>query len=620
MATDLKVDIRPRATGEVLDDAIRLGLADAPLLLALSGLFLIPAWVALLFLLALPSSGAGWVRLGLPAATALLLPLTGLGSGACQELFRRRASDIPVSLRSCLGASLRRGLDHVAARALALTGGALGLVFLVAPGLAVWMTTAAVHALLAGGDVRMGGALRESARVAQRNSGKAAAVTLGRIALLLFSILNLHILIKIALWIAGNLGGLDVALLDVVLVLSNPAYLMALGLLAWWLLAPFAEACNYLLHVDTRVRYEGLDLLYRVQRLFPVAERSRTTVLLLLVAGAVLILTVPLRAADQRTEAVQAARKEVSRVSDEVRAAEPYPGGERWTTRLQTTADGLKRAADGRAKRYAWFDQAIDDFARQNRRGALQTLEKLDSRLTLIEESLATDQSQEGDGGPHPLSPEEMRKLLPDKPSPRSEKKEKKEPPPRKKAEEIEVETKGSRGPGIVTPAPGAGFGLFAWFVLGGLLLACIIVAVIFYLQERKTIPKADKPKQTGETSPSLESVLLEPDRHTATALWQQADDLARQGQFLEAVRRLYLAVLALLHRSHLIRYEKPRTNGEYVRQVRLSPEAPAELHTSFGRLTRLFDQKWYGDRACDGQEYGACRTLAEEVRAEVKG
>jgi hypothetical protein len=95
---------------------------------------------------------------------------------------------------------------------------------------------------------------------------------------------------------------------------------------------------------------------------------------------------------------------------------------------------------------------------------------------------------------------------------------------------------------------------------------------------------------------------------------------LARQGEFLEAVRRLYLAVLAQLHRSHLIRYEKTRTNGEYLRQVRLAPEAPAELHASFGRLTWLFDQKWYGDRACDGQEYGACRALAEDVRAGVNG
>ena len=101
-------------------------------------------------------------------------------------------------------------------------------------------------------------------------------------------------------------------------------------------------------------------------------------------------------------------------------------------------------------------------------------------------------------------------------------------------------------------------------------------------------------------------------------ALWQQADDLARQGQFLEAVRRLYLGVLALLHRANLIRYERTRTNGEYVRQLRLAAEAPTSLHAPFRRLTMLFDDKWYGERDCAGQDFNACRALAEEIRSGV--
>ena len=101
-------------------------------------------------------------------------------------------------------------------------------------------------------------------------------------------------------------------------------------------------------------------------------------------------------------------------------------------------------------------------------------------------------------------------------------------------------------------------------------------------------------------------------------AFWQQADDLARQGNFLEAVRCLYLAVLAILHRAHVIRYEKTRTNGEYRQQARRTPEAPAGMHAPFGQMTDLFDRKWYGERACDDGDYGACRALAEQIRAEV--
>jgi membrane peptidoglycan carboxypeptidase len=39
------------------------------------------------------------------------------------------------------------------------------------------------------------------------------------------------------------------------------------------------------------------------------------------------------------------------------------------------------------------------------------------------------------------------------------------------------------------------------------------------------------------------------------------------------AVRTLYLAVLALLHQGGLIRYQRTRTNGEYV-QLAYSPKA----------------------------------------------
>src|SRR5207249_10132427 len=111
--------------------------------------------------------------------------------------------------------------------------------------------------------------------------------------------ITLQVLIDLLLWVAGHLGGFDVAFLDVVLSWKNPAYLTALFFLAWWLLAPFVEACTYLLHVDTRVRYEGLDLWYRVQRLFPVKDHTRASAILLALA-ALVVLAPGARADDPR--------------------------------------------------------------------------------------------------------------------------------------------------------------------------------------------------------------------------------------------------------------------------------------------------------------------------------
>jgi hypothetical protein len=146
------MEIRPRSTGEILDDAWGLAWADAPVLLALSGLFTIPAAVIGLLLITQPAPAPVSEKLLWPGLLALLLPLTGLGSGACQAVFRRRAEEQPVTLLGCLGETLYRGLDHITIRAVVLVSSLLGLVALVLPGLAIWAGAATAHPVQAAGQ------------------------------------------------------------------------------------------------------------------------------------------------------------------------------------------------------------------------------------------------------------------------------------------------------------------------------------------------------------------------------------------------------------------------------------------------------------------------------------
>jgi hypothetical protein len=616
MMSDVNFDIRPRGTGDILDDAFRLSLADWPTLLALDGLFFVPAAVVVLLLLALPAPENRGLALVWPALAALLLPTSGLGSGACQELLRRRAEGLPVSLSICLHAALACGLDHVAARALVLLGGILGLACLLVPGLAIWMCLSAVHPLLAAGEMRLGEALRESTREAQRNAGKATAVLLGRLALFLFAILSLHVLVRVMLWSAGNLAGMDVGLLGTVLVSSNPVYALSIILFAWWLLAPFGEACNYLLHLDTRVRYEGLDIWHRVRRLFPLAEAGATRALLMALGILVLSLS-PLQAADSREQAIQESRQALRAIRNEVQNVEPYPGGSRWEPRLRSIWRMLN--PDGKRRGFAWLDKDIAAFVRSDRKAGLDILHAIDERLGLIEDTLVAGKESPA-GVQEVLSAEDTRRLLPDRSISQDVPKAKNEEPKQRKQEDRELESRdaGHRGPGIVAPGPGGGFEALGWLVLAGLLLACVVVAVVLLVQQRRRLPKARRKQTTVTKALSPESLVTQPDQLAAASLWQQADDLARQGNCLEALRLLYLGVLALLHRAHLIRYEKTRTNGEYVQQVRRANEASPNLQAGFKDLTRWFDQKWYGQRACGNEEYHSCRELAEQVRSDL--
>ena len=122
--------VRPRTTGELLDDAWRLYFADAPVLLLFSGVFLAPGVRrSLAILLAGFPRQHPALRLLPPLLPLALLVLTGLGSGACQEWFRPRAERRNRLFTNCLNAAFRRGLSHTAARAVALVAPLLGLGF-----------------------------------------------------------------------------------------------------------------------------------------------------------------------------------------------------------------------------------------------------------------------------------------------------------------------------------------------------------------------------------------------------------------------------------------------------------------------------------------------------------
>jgi hypothetical protein len=161
---------------------------------------------------------------------------------------------------------------------------------------------------------------------------------------------------------------------------------------------------------------------------------------------------------------------------------------------------------------------------------------------------------------------------------------------------------------------PLGGFSTVGWVVLAGLAVAVLVVACLRFVQARRGPRTEDRPKPKPAREQEAANLPL-PENRSAAELWAEAESRARAGQFREAVRFLYLAVLFGLDRKRLLRYEATRTNGEYVRQVRLAEHAPADLHPPFERLTDLFERKWYGDRTCEAGEYDTCKALAAEVR-----
>jgi hypothetical protein len=638
MASDVIAEARPRTSGEILDDAWRLYFADAPPLLFLSGAFLAPALAGVLFLLAGPATApAGrWL---LAAGVAFLAALTGPGSGACQEYFRRRSEGRPPGVRTCLAAALRRAAGHVTIRAAVLGVcllGAFGIVpwlaganpvsssfaalvgagYLLLPAAVVWSAASPAHAALAGTEGRSG-LFAEIGRAARLDAVKSAVVTLSRVPVLALAFFNLHLLVLIGLWAAANLGGFDVVLASAELSLGNPVYDVALAMLCWLLLAPYFEASNFLLYLDARTRQEGLDLLRRVRRAFPAT--GRTGVALLLVAcgwcG-----TARARAAEGWPAAVRAVKADVEAVAAEAAAAEPYPGGKRWAPRLRADGRRLREAAAGASERHTagWFGRAVAAFDRLDRAGALRALEEIRQRIALVEETLPAPDAEPGDARP-PRPKDEIKNLVRRRAGADIETStDKAETQPREEPKRRQVERDapaaaaqpGNSGPSVEVPS---GLGTIGLVLVLGLLLAVLAVAAVRF---RATSPRAPVKPAVKTTDLPEESAVPRPDEQPAPVLWRQAEELARAGRHREAVRVLYLAVLSFLHGHGLLRYEPTRTNGEYVRQVRLAPHAPPGLAEPFAQLTREFEVVWYGGGEAAADDFRTCLGLAEAARA----
>jgi hypothetical protein len=677
-----QVDIRPRTLGEILDDSWRLALADLPLLLLFNALFLVPAFIVLMLLLAEPVP-LGIFQLVLPTLAALSLPLMGLASGACQELLRRRAEGERVGARNCLMRSLRYGLEHAAAHAIVLCitlpgpflliisflpdtspivrflGFLFGLMLTFLLSLPIWSGCFSLHALLSRDRSRSGTLMSELRRDVAATPGRAVVLVLIRIALLFFLALQLHLLAKVILWITDNLGGFDTTLLEIQLALfSNPLYTLALFFLSWLLLSPFFECGNFLLHTDIRTRQEGLDLQFRVQRAFTglagvkedgknrrdakdakkkIGTRTNSTsdrLLLWLFLGGLGVLAVfsqptvtAARADEAKSEKLHVVRQEIETIRSEIQKAEPYPSGQLWQSRLRGLTAKLAQIDGGDLRRFRWFEQAIADFQDRKKEDALSILDDLLRRLALFEDSLtATDQpaaqardKRSAEDIKSLLRGSEGRKVERNRTRPRVEEDRpqvRREEPGGKEPDAEAPRGGGGRGNPVSVPAAkSGGLSSLGWWLLGGLTLAIVAVGLFLYW----TSPHSPK-RERAEPATSAAGLTQDKDtqqvlEESPAALWRHADALASSGSFREAVRALYLAVLAHLHRQQLIRFEPTRTNGEYVRQVRFSEQAPPELHESFQRLTNLFETAWYGERPCESGDYRSCRDLGEEVQ-----
>jgi hypothetical protein len=97
----------------------------------------------------------------------------------------------------------------------------------------------------------------------------------------------------------------------------------------------------------------------------------------------------------------------------------------------------------------------------------------------------------------------------------------------------------------------------------------------------------------------------------TSKGAFKRAETLSTQGDYRNAIRYLYLSSLLVLDEQGLMRYDRSRTNREYLRSVSSKPELAKPLRD----VIDVFDRVWYGFEGVDEQTYRSYVERVDELR-----
>jgi hypothetical protein len=134
---------------------------------------------------------------------------------------------------------------------------------------------------------------------------------------------------------------------------------------------------------------------------------------------------------------------------------------------------------------------------------------------------------------------------------------------------------------------------------------ALALLAVLFYALRdmlRDFVRQAELPTEGEEGEENL----------TADSALRQAQRLSDSGDYRTAVRYLYLSALLILEERGLLRYDRSRTNREYLRSVQHQPKLAATLQD----VVEVFDRVWYGYQRVDAEAFRHYTTRVETLKS----
>lgn len=156
----------------------------------------------------------------------------------------------------------------------------------------------------------------------------------------------------------------------------------------------------------------------------------------------------------------------------------------------------------------------------------------------------------------------------------------------------------------------GSSAGRVASFIFASLVLIGFGVLVVLLIRK---LLGSGRSGESIEPSYSIDSVYGLP---SAKPLIREAASLAEAGDFRSAFRCAYMASISHLDETNALRFQRGRTNWEYLRDLRRGGHE--EPHEVLSAITSTFDRKLYGRETCSRQDYLDALAVYERISSEA--
>ena len=140
-------------------------------------------------------------------------------------------------------------------------------------------------------------------------------------------------------------------------------------------------------------------------------------------------------------------------------------------------------------------------------------------------------------------------------------------------------------------------------------ILAAVLLVVILFFVFKSVFADFVREARLAANGNGGDEIL------TAESAFERAQSLSRGGDYRSAVRYLYLSSLLALDERGLLRYDRSKTNREYLRSVAGSPELSEPLED----VIEVFDDVWYGYHPLEEESFQQYSDRVRELK-EKKG